>query len=250
MGSLILAVRFLTVVPVPGRETQGVSALGRAAWWFPVVGLFLGAGLAGALLVLHALFPPLVAAALLVTVWKAVTGGIHLDGLADSLDGLAGRDPARRLAIMRDSRIGVFGAVGLVLCLFLAVTALADLSGSVRTRLLMLAPVVGRAAPLLVGGWLRLATPGEGLGAAFVAGLSRWAGPLSGLGGLALGGALLGPWGVVIAVAAWSAALLWAGFAARRLGGLTGDLLGAVVELAELGVLLAGAAAVRRGLLL
>jgi adenosylcobinamide-GDP ribazoletransferase len=249
MGSLILAVRFLTVVPVPGREAAGVSALGRAAWWFPVVGLLLGEGLAGALHVLHALFPPLVAATLLVTVWKAVTGGIHLDGLADALDGLAGPDPARRLAIMRDSRIGVFGAAGLVLCLLLAVTAVAELSGPVRTRLLVLAPVVGRAAPLLVGAWLRPATPGEGLGAAFAAGLSRWAGPLAGLGGLALGAALLGPWGAAIAAAGWGAAALWAGFAARRLGGLTGDVLGAVVELAELGVLLAGAAAVRRGLL-
>lgn len=249
MGSLILAVRFLTVVPVPGQEAQGASALGRAAWWFPVVGLLLGGGLAGALHVLHALFPPLVAAALLVTAWKAVTGGIHLDGLADALDGLAGPDPARRLAIMRDSRIGVFGATGLVLCLLLAVTTVADLSGPIHLRLLVLAPVVGRVAPLLVGAWLRPATPGEGLGAAFVAGLSRWASPLAGLAGLALGAALLGPWGVVIAGAAWSAAVLWAGFAARRLGGLTGDVLGAVVEIAELGVLLAGAAVVRRGLL-
>jgi len=249
MGSLILAVRFLTLVPVPGRENQGASALGRAAWWFPVVGLLLGVGLAGVLLVTRTLFPPLVAAVLLVAVWKVVTGGIHLDGLADSLDGLAGRDPARRLAIMRDSRIGVFGAIGLILCLFLVVAALADLSGSVRARLLVLAPVVGRVAPLLVGGWLRPATPGQGLGAAFAAGLSRWAGPLSGLAGLALAGALLGPWGAAIAGVAWGLAILWAGFAARRLGGLTGDVLGAVVELAELGVLLAGAALVRRGML-
>ncbi len=249
MGSLILAIRFLTVVPVPGREAHGVSALGRAAWWFPVVGLLLGVGLAGGAYVLDRLFPPLVATTLLVAGWKGMTGGIHLDGLADVMDGLAGRDPARRLAIMRDSRIGVFGAVGLILCLLVAVTAVADLSGPARTRLLLLAPVVGRVAPLLVGRWIRPATPGEGLGAAFVAGLSRWAGPVSTLGGLALGAALLGPAGVVIAAAAWSAAVLWAGFAARRLGGLTGDVLGAVVELAELGALLAGVAAMRRGLL-
>jgi adenosylcobinamide-GDP ribazoletransferase len=249
MGSLILAVRFLTVVPLPGREAQGPSALARAAWWFPVVGLLLGLGLAGALQILGALFPPLVGAVLLVTIWKAVTGGIHLDGLADSLDGLAGPDPIRRLAIMRDSRIGVFGAVGLILCLLLAVTALADLPVSVRARLVVLAPVVGRVAPLLVGGWLRPATPGQGLGAAFLAGLSRWAGPLWCLAGLALGTAVLGPWGAVVAGGAWMVAILGAGFAARRLGGLTGDVLGAIVELAEVGVLLAGAAVVRRGLL-
>jgi len=159
MGSLILAVRFLTVVPVPGRELLGVSALGRAAWWFPVVGLLLGIGLDGTLAALQALFPPLLASALLVTAWKAVTGGIHLDGLADVLDGLAGRDPAQRLAIMRDSRVGVFGAAGLVLFLLLVVAAVADLPDPVRGRLLILAPMVGRAAPLLVGGWL---PPGRG----------------------------------------------------------------------------------------
>jgi len=248
MGSLILAVRFLTVVPVPGREAQGLSAVGRAAWWFPAVGLLLGLGLAGTLAVLHALFPPLLAAALLVAGWKAVTGGIHLDGLADVLDGLAGRDRAQRLAIMRDSRVGVFGAAGLTLYLLLVVTAVAALPDPVRGRLLVLAPMVGRVAPLLVGVWLRAATPGEGLGAAFVAGLSRWAGPFWALGGIALAGALLGSWGAGIPPLAWVAAILGAGFVARRLGGLTGDVLGAVVELAELGALLAGAALSRRGL--
>jgi adenosylcobinamide-GDP ribazoletransferase len=249
MGSLILAVRFLTVVPVPGREVQGVSALGRAAWWFPVVGFLLGVGLVGTLAVLQALFPALLASALLVTAWKAVTGGIHLDGLADVLDGLAGRDQAQRLAIMRDSRVGVFGAAGLILFLFLVVTAVADLPDPVRGRLLILAPVVGRAAPLLVGVWLPPATPGAGLGAAFVDGLSRWAGPLWALGGIALGVALLGPWGAAIPAVAWVTVVLCASVVARRLGGLTGDVLGAVVELAELGALLAGAALARRGLL-
>lgn len=249
MGSLILALRFLTVVPVPGREAQGPTALGRAAWWFPVVGLMLGALLAGAGRLIDAAFPPLVGAALLVTAWKAATGAIHLDGLADCLDGLAGRDRERRLAIMRDSRIGVFGAVGLALFLLLSVTALAGLSAPARYRLLVLAPVIGRVTPILAGAWLPPATPGQGLGAAFVASLSRWAGLAHVVGGVALAAWLLGPWGVAIAAAAWGAAMLWAGLAAIRLGGLTGDVLGAVVELAELGVLLGGAAAIHRGLI-
>jgi len=222
MGSLILALRFLTVIPVPGRESTGPSALGRAAWWFPVVGLMLGSAL-------------------------AVAGGIHLDGLADSLDGLAGRDAARRLAIMRDSRIGVFGAAGLVLLCLLAVTALASLSTSVRLRVLVLAPGIGRVAPLLAGAWLAPATPGQGLGATFAAGLSRWAGPAHVVAGGALAAWLLGIWGAAIAAVAWSVALLAAGFVARRLGGLTGDVLGAVVEVAELGTLLGAVAAAHRG---
>jgi len=249
MGSLILAVRFLTVVPVPGREPSGSAALGRAAWWFPVVGLMLGGALAAAGRLADALFPPLLAATLVVTAWKAVTGGIHLDGLADTLDGLAGPDPAGRLAIMRDSRIGVFGAAGLILLLLLTVSALAGLSASLRLRTLLLAPVIGRVTPLLAAAWLPPATPGQGLGAGYAGGLSRWAGPVHATAACTLAAGLLGAWGVVVAAAAWGVALLAAVWVARRLGGLTGDVLGAVVELAELGALLGAAAAAHRGLL-
>lgn len=247
MRSLILALRFLTVLPVPGPEAQGPVALGRAAWWFPVVGLVLGAGLAGLVHGLEGLFPPLVAAVLLVAAWKVVTGGLHLDGFADVLDGVAGRDPARRLAIMRDSRIGTFGALGLVFATFIAVAAVSDLGGSARPRILLLAPFVGRTAPLLVGAWLRPATPGQGLGAGFITGLSPWAGPLWALVALVLSGALLGPGGVALGVAGLAVAVLAVLAASRRLGGLTGDVLGAAVEVAELSVLLAGSALLRWG---
>jgi adenosylcobinamide-GDP ribazoletransferase len=247
MRSLILALRFLTVLPVPGPELPGPAALGRAGWWFPVVGLALGAGLGGLLRGLERLFPPLVAAVLLVAAWKIVTGGLHLDGLADLLDGVAGRDRAGRLAIMRDSRLGTFGALGLVFTIFMAIAAVSELEGSARPRVLLLAPFVGRVAPLLVGGWLRPATPGQGLGAAFISGLSRRAGPLWALVALVLGGALLGPGGVALAVAGLGVAVLAALVASRWLGGLTGDVLGAAVEVAELSVLLAGSALLRRG---
>jgi adenosylcobinamide-GDP ribazoletransferase len=148
---------------------------------------------------------------------------------------------------MRDSRIGVFGATGLVLVLILFVAALAELAAPMRSGLLLLAPVVGRVTPLLVGAWLRPATPGQGLGAAFAAGLSPWAGCVHAVAGLALATWLLGPRGAAIAAVAWSLALLWAGFAGRRFGGVTGDVLGAVVELGELAVLLLGTIVAHRG---
>jgi adenosylcobinamide-GDP ribazoletransferase len=199
--------------------------------------------------VIEVLVPPLIGAALLVIGWKALTGGLHLDGLADCLDGLAGSDLVQRRAIMRDSRIGVFGAAGLTLLLILLVASLSEVAAATRGRLLLLAPAIGRVAPLLAGGWLRPATPGQGLAAAFAAGLSRWAGPTNAVVGVALATWLLGPWGAAIAAGALVVALLGARFAALRFDGITGDVLGAVVELAELTVVLLVVVAAHRGLL-
>ena len=193
--------------------------------------------------------PPLVGAALLVSGWKVATGGIHLDGLADCLDGLTGPDVGKRRAIMRDSRIGVFGAAGLALALILFVAALSELPAPSRGRLMVLAPVVGRVGPLLAAAWLGPATPGQGLGGSFAIALSPWAGPVGGAAGLALAAWLLGPWGAAVVAGALGLALFWAAFAARRFGGITGDVLGAVVELGELSALLLGVVAAHRGML-
>jgi len=249
MGQLILAIRFLTIVPLPGREARDTAALGRAAWWFPVVGLVLGVALAGAGWIVDLALPPLLGAALLVTIWKVATGGLHLDGLADCLDALAGHDAAARRAIMRDSRIGVFAAAGLALFLLLSVTALAGLPPGIRGRALVLASVIGRVLPLLAGAWLPPATPGQGLGAAFATGLSRVAGPVYATAGLGLAAWLLGPWGLLLGLAALGVVLLVIAGAAARFGGVTGDVLGAAVELGELAVLLGAAVLVRRSLI-
>ncbi|MBI2526140.1 MAG: adenosylcobinamide-GDP ribazoletransferase [Candidatus Rokubacteria bacterium] len=243
MASLILAVRFLTIVPVPGREAVGPGALGRAAWWFPAVGLGLGAGLVLADRLLARAFPPLLAALLVVSVWKVATGGIHLDGLADCLDGLGGHGADQRLAIMRDSRIGVFGALGLILTFLIGVTALAELPGEARWRALLLAPVAGRLSPLVAAACFRAATPGAGAGGAFMVSLSPWAAAAGLVATGLLAAWLFGLPGALAVAAALVGVLLWSGFLSSRLGGLTGDVLGAGVELAELGTLLALAAA-------
>ncbi|HKZ07911.1 MAG TPA: adenosylcobinamide-GDP ribazoletransferase [Methylomirabilota bacterium] len=246
-SELVLAVRFLTVVPVPGREAAGPGALGRAAWWFPLVGLALGVVLALADRGFARVFPPLLAAVLVVAGWKLLTGGIHLDGLADCLDGLAGRDAGHRLAIMRDSRIGVFGALGLLVSLLLAVAAVAELPASARGPVLVLAPAAGRAMPALAGMLFRAVTPHAGAGADFLSGLPRAAGATHLLAGMALGAALLGMPGALVALGGALVGLAGTALLARRIGGVTGDVLGAGVELSELGVLLAASAAARLG---
>jgi len=248
IASLILAVRFLTLVPVPGREAAGRGALGRAAWWFPIVGFALGAALAVVDRALQVAFSPLLSALLVLSLWKVATGGIHLDGLADCLDGLGGRDRQDRLAIMRDSRIGAFGALGLIVYFLIALVALADMPSHARGRVLLLAPMVGRLAPLLIGPRFRAASPDHGTGAAFLESISRWAGPVHLVVVSAASTWLLGRWGPVVTLGSLLGVSIWSAWVARRLGGLTGDVLGSGVELAELAVLLAGASLATRGL--
>jgi adenosylcobinamide-GDP ribazoletransferase len=249
MASLVLAARFFTIVPVPGREDGGPGALGRSGWWFPAVGLALGAGLMLADRTLAFVVPPLLSAGLVVAFWKVATGGIHLDGLADCLDGLAGVNAEHRLAIMRDSRIGVFGALGLVLCLLIACAALSSIPASARAPIVLLAPAVGRLTPLLVGPRLRPATPGQGQGAAFLAALPRAAGPVWLAVLLVFAWLLLGPTGAAMAAGALVAGAGGVIVLAGRLGGLTGDALGAGVELSELAWLVLGASCAHRSLI-
>ena len=246
MTGLVRAAGYLTIVPVPhppGRADArtAVADLGRAAGWFPVVGLVLGLVLSLTAWLAARAFSPLLVAVLTVAAWKVLTGGLHLDGLADSLDGLAGRDAAHRLAIMRDSRIGVFAATGLALVLLIDVGALAELADDRRWGALVAAPTVARVSPLILA---RVYPPArqEGQGATFQAAVSGRSTLLAmGVALVASIGAL-GWAGVLAALAGWAAALLVGWLLTTRLGGVTGDVLGAAVEIAELAVLLVAAA--------
>jgi adenosylcobinamide-GDP ribazoletransferase len=234
----LLAVRYLTIVPVSRRAHAGLEQLGAAAPWFPVVGAALGLVLAVVDGVTMRLFPPLLAALLTVTVWKVLTGGLHLDGLADCLDGLAGRDPAERRAIMSDSRIGVFGAIGLILFLMLELAAVSELPHVQRWRALLAAAVIARATPALLGRLFRPAGA-SGQGARFAAGLASTAAPAALSIAFVVAVAVLGWAGIVAVAVGIASAVVVAAFLAHRLAGVTGDVLGAAVELAELSVLLA-----------
>jgi adenosylcobinamide-GDP ribazoletransferase len=131
----------------------------------------------------------------------------------------------------------------------IGIHALADIPAGLRGRILLLAPVVGRVAPILIGPWFRAATPLHGAGGAFLGALSMWIGAVYGAAASAGAAWLLGTWGLAAIGLALSAVWLWSAFLARRLGGLTGDALGAGVELGELSVLVAGAGLAHRGLI-
>ncbi len=245
MKSFVLALSFLTVLPLGGgREEVTEGELVASTFFYPLVGVLLGLLLAGVSLGAGLLWPGLVAPALTVAAWALLTAGLHLDGLMDTFDGLGVRgDRERRLAVMRDSRVGAFGVQAAVLFLLLKVAAVSALAaGPWLWQGLVLAAVAGRSAMVALMAAGRYARPGEGLGRAFVAGTGlRQALPAAVF--FTVSATLL-PGKVFAGVILAQAALLLVlhRFFAAAFGGLTGDLLGAACELHELAALLAVAA--------
>jgi len=235
----------LTVLPV-GRRPLGLPA-GEAALAFPIVGAIVGGLLLGADWLLGRVLPEGPRAALVVAAWAGVTGALHLDGLADTADGLmVPGDRTRRLQAMTDPRLGAFGAVAVAALLLVKWSSLAALDGRLRLGALLLAPALARGAVLLP---MALVPPArsEGMGAAASRGLAATT-------AVAANGALAAlallpffPWGPALALGGAAAALGVSLLALRRLGGITGDVLGAGIELAEAAVLVLCATSVRRG---
>jgi adenosylcobinamide-GDP ribazoletransferase len=237
VSGLLAAARYLTIVPIPGAAHAPIESLGRSAAWFPIVGAALGLVLVAVDRFTGWLFSPLLGALLTVMAWKLLTGGVHLDGLADCLDGLTGRDTEQRLAIMRDSRIGAFGTIGLILFLMLDIVALAELLPPTRGSALFAAPVIARATPAVLAALFRPARA-DGHGAAFHAGVRPSAIVLGLAAAVAAAVFALGAIGVAALAVGLLAAVAVAAVIAPRLDGITGDVLGAAVEVSEVAVLL------------
>lgn len=221
----------LTILPAPPVAASR-AALTLASAWFPAIGLLLGALLGALGLLLDRLLPSGPVAALLLLAGALLTGGLHLDGLMDTADGLAGgRTPARRLEIMRDSRVGAFGALAAALLLLAQYACLAELRGPARLVALVVALSMSRWAMTLALA-LFPAARADGLGAA-VRPPRPWL-PLS-IGALLAGGIALltGPLGLAGLLAATGATLLGGWLLVRRLGGLTGDTYGALAVATE-----------------
>jgi adenosylcobinamide-GDP ribazoletransferase len=235
MRALLAAIGFLTRLPVPARVFDGASTPATQLAWYPVVGGLIGALLWGLGWVLSAV-PPLLASALLLLAWLAVTGGLHLDGLADSADAWVGGmgDRDRTLAIMKDPRSGPMGVTAVVLVLLLKFAALASLPHPGVA--LWLAPLLGRAvlaAAFLSTPYVRSGGLGSGL-----LGASR-PGCLAGL-AFALALCLFAGWpGMRALLAAVAVFAIWRVACMRRLDGMTGDTCGALTELVEAAVLVA-----------
>jgi adenosylcobinamide-GDP ribazoletransferase len=225
----------LTTLPVRPSTAPTAGEVGRAAVWFPLVGALLGSLIWLAWAGAHRLWPPAVAAVLALLLWIGLTGGLHLDGLADCGDALpAPVSRERRLDILQDPRLGTFGALALIGVLLLKTTLLMALTPA-RGLALVLATALARWCVLPLG--LGRLARSEGMAADFALGLSPrslapaavvplllaaalgWRGPITVLAGLAVTAGIVR-------------------LAHRRLGGVTGDVMGLTVELVETVVLL------------
>ncbi len=233
ISDFLLAWGLLTSIPLPFGSGQASTSLGRSSAYFPLVGLILGGLLAGAGWLAYWLLPVGVAAALLLALWVGLTGMLHLDGFMDSSDGLLPpREPARRLEIMKDSRVGAFGVVAVILLLLLKFNALAALPGSYRLPALVTIPVLARWAMSWVMARYPLARS-EGMGVLFTAGVGwRQIGIASAV-AVATAFVLMGWWGWLLLAATWLGTTGVAQLAMARISGLTGDVYGAICEVVE-----------------
>ena len=245
MAMFWLALTFLTTLPAPRGAFAGsgfdAAAFGRAGRWYPLVGLIVGGLLAGVYGAAGAVFPPLLTCVLVVTAWVVLTGGLHLDGLADCCDGFfAPVDRTRRGEIMRDPRVGTFGALGLLLALLLKLAAL--LATPTPIAALLVTPMWARWS-ILPAARGPQAHPG-GMGSSFAAGLTPTTLLVALIVPVATTLLVAGLTGrfVTLSLVVAAGHLVGLGvvrLAQHKLGGVTGDVLGLVVEAGEVAMLLA-----------
>jgi len=231
------ALQFLTIAPPLVKREFTERELGQAAGFYPLVGALIGALLYAANYGLAQLFPDVLRAALLLTLWVLVTGALHLDGFLDACDGiLGGLSPERRMEIMRDERVGAFGLAGGVLLLLMKFAALSTLP--LPAPQLVLVPLFSRWGMTLAVFAFPYARP-QGLGQIIKAHTTWQDFLLASLTAAAIAW-LAAQWTGLAALLA-SALIVWstARFTLRRIPGLTGDVYGAINELIEVVLLIA-----------
>lgn len=242
---LFSAIKFLTVFRLPWPKNEKAEDVGRSTRWFPLGGLVIGLILAGLNWLFNLFLQPVVSNGLTIVALVLITGAMHLDGLADTFDGLAGnKSPEERWKVMHDSRSGAFGVVAVVLLLVMKFFLLNTIPGDMIAPVLVLTPVMGRWSMAYAISAFPYAHK-EGLGKAFKDAASRRGLSIATLITLVL--AVLLTWwaglryyylaGIVVLVI-WLFVTLLAIWFKNKFAGLTGDTYGAVNELAETGTLL------------
>lgn len=237
--SFISAIRFLTRIPIPWCKEASRKEFAGSLLYYPLAGLIIGLMLWGAYSLISLIAPSLVTTIVLVISMVVITGGMHLDGLADTIDGIAASHKEKSVwkRVMHEPTIGAFGVVGLVLVLLFKVLALGYLPHSMMGSMLVLAVVLGRwtmvysiyfypyARESGIGGELKREMGLKGfIIATLITGIIAFV--------------TAEYFGLIIMAAVWFINFISAAFLSRKFGGLTGDTYGFINEMAECTVLL------------
>ncbi|WP_321473137.1 adenosylcobinamide-GDP ribazoletransferase [uncultured Paludibaculum sp.] len=238
MRSLAASIAFLTRIPVPGGGHFDAGDVGRSARWFPAVGLLIGGVYVLLLRALTLYLPPGVIAVLIVLAEALLTGALHMDALADMADGFGGGHTREDvLRIMRDHAIGSYGATALILLVALKVTAISALvQHQQAVPYLILAPALGRWSIVPLCRFLTYARESKAVANHIGTVELVWASLIAGA-----VASLAASWRGLVCWIAVAVITVWFGrVCSRRIGGITGDTLGANVQFSESIVLLSG----------
>jgi len=241
----LAALQFLTIVPIPKGRRISAEDLGASQGYFPLVGLFLGAILAGVDWLLGFILPVAVVNAVIIIVLLVLSGALHVDGFIDTCDGLSSQKILEeRWRIMSDSRVGGFGVAGAFCLLLLFYVSLSSISEPYRMIALILTPTLGRWSIVYAIFAFPYAKP-TGLGVSFKeqAGwqgftLATFIALVAAVGLFAIRGLGLMLVGLVLVFTVWLVALAVALFLRGKFGGLTGDSYGAINEVTQVFVLI------------
>jgi adenosylcobinamide-GDP ribazoletransferase len=243
----LIAIEFLTPLRLRRVERWDDRTFGASLGWFPAVGLLLGVVLLLLDRGLERILPAGPADALLIVALALLTGGLHLDGVADTADGMAVQgDRATRLGVMSAGNIGPAGVMALLLVLLVQWSALVSLEAPLRSAGIVLAPALARWSVTPVAALFPSARP-RGIGHALQQGIWPSAVPVAIVIAFGASVALFGLPGLVLPLIAAAAALIMASAVARMLAGVTGDTFGACIEISQAAVLLSFVVAGERG---
>jgi adenosylcobinamide-GDP ribazoletransferase len=235
MHRVALAFQFLTIIPWPRSEVHQPEDLGASMAWYPLVGAALGSLMVGGYAIGAALFPDGVLRPMLMVLLVILSGGLHLDGFADVCDGFyAGRTKADALRIMKDPHLGSMAVIGIVSVLIMKVVLLSYLPAAVLGPALLIFPAMGRGGRVW-GMWMApYARPEGGTGETFfrtLAGRHVWTASIL----LSTWALMCAGWpALILLLCAAAATKMFVRYCGRRIGGMTGDTLGALNELLEL----------------
>jgi adenosylcobinamide-GDP ribazoletransferase len=229
---LLAALQFLTRVPIRLKKEPSLNA---TVAWFPLAGAIIGAAVGGVAAGLWHVVPPLVAGAVGIAVGLLITGAFHEDGLGDIADAFGGGwTVERRLEILKDSRQGTYGVAAICTSIVIRVVAMGSLPGPwAMFTAAVAAHTMGRVAAVGMAGTMKLATH-SGLGADYGRSTTRLRAIVSVICGTALTAVVVGWWALPLAVAALVAVVATGTLAKRKIGGISGDVLGATEQVAEI----------------